>query len=206
MLLEPPHACEKSVTNLIRPPHDHARHGRSSGARKAFRRDGSQPGLDRARRGAPVPFRGGGGKTALGRGERLVDSLSPRERSERMRLIKSRDTKPELKLRSLVWALGYRYRIGRGDVPGKPDLAFIGRRQAMFVHGCFWHRHDCPMGVRVPRSRVEFWAEKFRRNLQRDAEVQRQLKARGWRSLVIWECELQDRRRLERRVKGFLSA
>jgi DNA mismatch endonuclease (patch repair protein) len=161
--------------------------------------------MDRSRSGASIPFRNGSNNAAR-RGERLVDTLSASERSERMRLIKSRDTKPELRVRQLVWSLGYRYRVGRSDVPGKPDLAFIGRRQAMFVHGCFWHRHNCPMGVRAPRTHVEFWAEKFRRNVQRDTEVQRQLKARGWRSLVIWECELRDQRRLARRVRGFLSA
>jgi DNA mismatch endonuclease (patch repair protein) len=135
-----------------------------------------------------------------------MDTLSPLERSERMRRVRSQGTKPELKLQKLIWALGYRYRKNRRDLPGKPDLAFVGRRRALFMHGCFWHRHDCPMGNRAPRSRVAFWNAKFDRNVQRDAEVQNQLKSKGWRSLVVWECELRDAARLERRVRKFLDA
>ena len=135
-----------------------------------------------------------------------MDTLTPQERSQRMRRVKSRDTKPELELRRLVWRLGYRYRKNRRDVIGQPDLAFIGRKRAVFLHGCFWHRHDCPSGRRAPKSRTAFWNTKFERNIQRDALVMRKLKSAGWRALVIWECELNDCLRVERRVREFLDA
>ena len=100
-----------------------------------------------------------------------MDTLTPKERSERMRRVKSRETKPELKLRRFVWALGYRYRKNRRDVIGHPDLAFMGQKRAIFLHGCFWHRHDCPSGRRTPKSRTDFWNAKFKRNTERDALV-----------------------------------
>lgn len=135
-----------------------------------------------------------------------MDSLSPSQRSERMRLVRSRDTKPELLLRRLIWSLGYRYRKNRRDLIGCPDLAFIGRKRAIFLHGCFWHRHRCPSGVRTPKTRVEFWTAKFERNIRRDSVVMKQLKSAGWRALVIWECQLADASRVERRVRRFLDA
>ena len=135
-----------------------------------------------------------------------MDTLTQQERSERMRRVKSRDTKPELKLRRIVWALGYRYRKNRRDVIGHPDLAFMGRKRAIFIHGCFWHRHDCPSGQRTPKSRRDFWDAKFKRNIERDALVKEQLQAAGWRALVIWECELSDRPGIERRIRKFLDA
>jgi DNA mismatch endonuclease, patch repair protein len=135
-----------------------------------------------------------------------MDTLTCGERSERMRRVKSRDTKPEQALRTLVWALGYRYRKHRRDVPGNPDLAFVGRKRAIFLHGCFWHRHDCPSGRRTPKSRVMFWTEKFRRNVKRDAVVAKSLKRAGWKALVIWECELCTPPIIERKIKRFLDA
>jgi DNA mismatch endonuclease (patch repair protein) len=135
-----------------------------------------------------------------------MDTLSPIERSERMRRVKGRDTKPELKLRKMVWSLGYRFRKHRRDVPGNPDLAFVGRQRAIFLHGCFWHRHDCPSGQRLPKSRVTFWKEKFGRNVERDSIVAKALRRAGWRSLVIWECELKSEGSVERRIKRFLDA
>lgn len=135
-----------------------------------------------------------------------MDTLTTGERSERMRRVKARDTKPELELRRLVWSLGYRYRKHRRDVIGHPDIAFIGRKRAIFLHGCFWHRHDCPSGRRAPKSRQAFWRAKFERNAARDVEVGRALKAAGWRALVVWECELRDAARVERRVRKFLDA
>lgn len=135
-----------------------------------------------------------------------MDTLSPEQRSERMRRVKSQDTKPELQLRRLVWGLGYRYRKNRRDVIGHPDIAFIGRKRAIFLHGCFWHRHDCPAGRRVPKSKTDFWNAKFERNLERDALVMKKLKAAGWKALVIWECELNDHAKVERRVRRFLDA
>lgn len=135
-----------------------------------------------------------------------MDTLTRQERSERMRRVKARDTKPELELRRLVWALGHRYRKNRRDVIGQPDLAFVGRRRAIFLHGCFWHRHDCASGTRAPKSKTVFWNAKFKQNVRRDARVMDELKAAGWRALVIWECELHDRLKIERRVRKFLDA
>lgn len=135
-----------------------------------------------------------------------MDTLTPRQRSERMRSVRSRDTKPELKLRKLVWRLGHRYRKNKASIIGKPDIAFVGRKCAIFLHGCFWHRHDCTSGRREPKSRIDFWQAKFRRNVERDAEVTEQLAAAGWRSLVIWECELRDQVAVEGRVREFLDA
>jgi DNA mismatch endonuclease, patch repair protein len=135
-----------------------------------------------------------------------MDTLSRLERSERMRRVKGRDTKPELKLRKLVWGLGYRYRKHRKDVPGQPDLAFVSRKRVIFLHGCFWHRHDCRSGQRLPKSRVKFWSEKFGRNAERDAIVAKSLRLAGWKSLVVWECELRRPRSVERRIRRFLDA
>lgn len=135
-----------------------------------------------------------------------MDTLTRVERSERMRRVKSHDTKPEQMLRKLVWALGYRYRKHRRDVPGNPDLAFIGRKRAIFLHGCFWHRHNCPSGRRAPKSRVAFWTAKFRRNVARDAVVAKSLRHASWKALVIWECELRSPPAIERKVKRFLNA
>lgn len=135
-----------------------------------------------------------------------MDTLTREERSERMRRVRSRDTKPEMALRRVVWALGYRYRKNRRDVIGQPDIAFIARRRAIFLHGCFWHRHDCPSGRRAPKSRNGFWEAKFTKNVSRDARVRQDLKATGWRVLVIWECEIRDASRVARRVRKFLDA
>jgi len=135
-----------------------------------------------------------------------MDTLTADQRSERMRRVRSSDTKPEVRLRQLVWGLGYRYRKNRRDVCGNPDLAFVGRKRAIFLHGCFWHRHDCPSGRRVPKSRLEFWSSKFQRNIGRDKAVDEKLATTGWRSLVVWECELRDAASVERRVREFLDA
>lgn len=135
-----------------------------------------------------------------------MDSLTKEERSARMRRVKSRDTKPEQTLRRLVWALGYRYRKNRPDVFGRPDISLAGKQRAIFLHGCFWHRHDCPSGRRSPKTRVKFWREKFSRNVERDGTVRKQLRSAGWRMLVVWECELHDRARVEQRVRKFLDA
>src|SRR5690348_10808901 len=110
-----------------------------------------------------------------------------------MSRVKSRDTGPERELRSLVWGLGYRYRKNMADVVGRPDLAFKGTRKAIFLHGCFWHRHHCRSGQRIPRTKQDFWKDKFQKNLIRDRIVQEKLVSSGWSSLVVWECELRDR-------------
>jgi DNA mismatch endonuclease, patch repair protein len=135
-----------------------------------------------------------------------MDTLTPTQRSERMSRVRSRDTAPERTLRSLVWGLGYRYRKNRRDIAGQPDIAFIGRKRAIFLHGCFWHRHDCPSGRRVPKSRIAFWRTKFARNVDRDERVKHALHSAGWKALVIWECELRDEARIRNRIRRFLHA
>lgn len=135
-----------------------------------------------------------------------MDTLTREERSERMSRVRSRDTKPEVELRRLVWSLGYRYRKNRGDVVGRPDIAFLARQRAIFLHGCFWHRHDCPAGRRAPKSRTEFWNEKFDQNVLRDSRVRRELRSHGWHALIIWECQMRDQAKVMKRVRSFMDA
>lgn len=126
------------------------------------------------------------------------------DRSENMRAIRSKDTLPELAVRSLVHRLGYRFRLHRKDLPGKPDLAFPARRKVIFVHGCFWHCHGCKPGL-IPKSNSDFWLPKLRRNKMRDRRNLEGLAQQGWDALVIWQCELKDNRSVARRVKRFLG-
>ncbi len=120
-----------------------------------------------------------------------MDNLSPERRSANMRQIRSKNSGPEIVLRSLVHRLGYRFRLHRKDLPGKPDLVFPGRRKVIFVHGCFWHQHKgCGEG-RLPGTRREYWAPKLARNQERDALSQAALKSLGWGILTLWECELE---------------
>jgi DNA mismatch endonuclease (patch repair protein) len=135
-----------------------------------------------------------------------MDTLSAAQRSERMSRVRACDSVPELAVRRLVHALGYRFRKHRSDLPGCPDLVFPGRRKVVFVHGCFWHRHNCKNGQRVPKSREEFWLKKLERNKHRDAETVSQLTVQGWAVLVLWECELGDRAKLAHQIKKFLDA
>lgn len=115
------------------------------------------------------------------------------DRSEIMRRVKSRDTSPELRVRAALRRLGWTgYRLQRKDLPGKPDIAFIGRRRAIFVHGCFWHGHDCARGDRPPRANAEYWRAKIQRNRDRDARNDATLTRGGWRVLTIWECQTKS--------------
>ncbi|MEO5810372.1 MAG: DNA mismatch endonuclease Vsr [Sphingomicrobium sp.] len=137
----------------------------------------------------------------------MVDSLTKFERSERMALVRHRDTKPEITIRRIVYAFGFRYRLHRRDLPGAPDLAFIGRKKAIFVHGCFWHRHpdsSCKL-ARMPKSRLDFWEPKLEGNRQRDLKNQSELDAMGWRFLIVWECELRHREQLQNKLLAFLT-
>ncbi len=114
-----------------------------------------------------------------------------------MSRVKSRDTRPELAVRRALWASGLRYRLHDKRLPGKPDIVFASRRIALFVHGCFWHGHEgCPRH-RIPKSRVEWWTAKLRRNVERDAEARAALEKAGWTVLVLWECETEDPARIE---------
>jgi DNA mismatch endonuclease (patch repair protein) len=136
----------------------------------------------------------------------MTDTLTPEQRSQRMSLVKARDTVPELRVRRIVHALGYRYRLHRSDLPGKPDLTFASRRKVIFVHGCYWHRHDDPSCklARLPKSRLEFWMPKLEANAARDQRSVTELETRGWQVLVIWECQLNDSS-LEERIRAFLA-
>lgn len=130
---------------------------------------------------------------------------TPERRSRIMRAVKSRDTKPELAVRRLLHGLGYRYRLHREDLPGKPDLVFPARRKAIFVHGCFWHGHDCPRGARVPSRNRDYWTAKIARNRLRDRTTIARLADAGWDSLTVWECELKDRETLTAKLVAFLG-
>ena len=134
-----------------------------------------------------------------------TDVYPPEKRSAVMRRVKGRDTSPELKVRKALTALGARYRLHRADLPGKPDIAMPGRRLAIFVHGCFWHGHDCARGARVPKQNRDYWVGKVGRNRARDAKAREALAALGWRVETIWECELKDAARLERWLAELLS-
>ena len=109
-----------------------------------------------------------------------------------MRRVGSADTTPERAVRRLLTALGLRYRLQRKDLPGRPDIVFPGRRTALFVHGCFWHGHDCPRGARAPKTNADYWRAKIARNRARDGDTTEALMALGWRVLTVWECELKD--------------
>lgn len=134
------------------------------------------------------------------------DPLSKRERSERMSRVRDRNTKPELIVRKMLWAMGYRYRLQGKKLPGRPDIVFIGRRRVIFVHGCFWHQHGCTH-YRMPKTRKAFWNAKLAANVKRDGKNQRELKKAGWRVLVLWECQLKkgNLTRVERRIRRFMS-
>lgn len=122
-----------------------------------------------------------------------------------MRAIRSKGMRPEMLVRRLVHSLGYRYRLHRKDLPGKPDLAFITKRKAIFVHGCFWHQHsECREG-RPPGSNIEYWGPKLARNVERDRRSVEELARRGWRALAIWECETGDESNLRDRLIQFLE-
>jgi DNA mismatch endonuclease (patch repair protein) len=122
----------------------------------------------------------------------MTDVFSPQKRSSVMRRVKGKDTTPELEVRRLLTRMGLRYRLHRADLPGKPDIVMPGRKLAIFVHGCFWHGHDCARGARVPKSNRDYWVAKVARNRARDARTQTELAALGWRVEVVWECQLKD--------------
>jgi DNA mismatch endonuclease (patch repair protein) len=135
-----------------------------------------------------------------------VDSLSPEERSEIMARVRSKHSRPERFVRKLVFALGYRYRLHAKDLPGHPDLVFRPRRKVIFVHGCFWHRHNSCALARLPKSRMDFWVPKLEGNKARDRQNNRALAKEGWKVLTIWECQLKNTGGLEATIKKFLDA
>lgn len=135
----------------------------------------------------------------------MADRLSSQKRSWNMSRIKSRDTAPELAVRKVLYGMGYRYRLHSPAVPGKPDIVMNRFRVAIFVHGCFWHRHPGCKFAYTPKSRVEFWTKKFEANVRRDETVKKQLSDLGWKSLTIWECETKSSETIEHLLRGFLG-
>jgi DNA mismatch endonuclease, patch repair protein len=133
-----------------------------------------------------------------------VDNLSKKTRSKIMRAIKSRDTRPELCVRRVVYSLGYRYRIADGRLPGRPDLVFRSKRRVIFVHGCFWHVHKgCSLSHVPPNA---YWRKKLKHNIERDRVTVSTLKRSGWKSLVLWECELARAERVMKKIELFLGS
>ena len=134
-----------------------------------------------------------------------MDTLTKAQRSAVMSRVRSKDSRPEMFVRRLVFALGYRYRLHVSGIPGRPDLVFRGRRKVIFVHGCFWHRHASCALARLPKSRLEFWLPKLDANRRRDRKNVRSLRRKGWSVLTIWECDLGDPH-LPSTIKRFLDA
>lgn len=134
----------------------------------------------------------------------MVDRLTRSQRSRLMSRIGSRNTGPELRVRSLLHRLGFRFRLHRRDLPGTPDIVLPRHGKAIIVHGCFWHGHACKVD-KMPKSRIDYWQPKIAANRLRDARKRRQLSALGWRSLVIWECQTRDEAKLTRKLLRFLG-
>lgn len=123
-----------------------------------------------------------------------------------MRKVRSKDTGPEIRLRRLLRELGLRgYRVHYAALPGKPDVAFTRRKRAIFVHGCFWHGHDCPAGRNTPKTNLAYWEPKLARNRKRDQKIQEDIRALGWEVLVVWECQIRDPETLKETLKDFFG-
>jgi DNA mismatch endonuclease (patch repair protein) len=133
-----------------------------------------------------------------------MDRLSPEKRSANMRAVRRKDTAPELAVRRVLHRLGYRYRLHDRTLTGSPDIVFTRRRKALFVHGCFWHGHDCPAG-RPSKSRTDYWGPKIKRNRERDAQALSALTRSGWQCLVVWGCEVADPVELASRLQAFVG-
>jgi DNA mismatch endonuclease (patch repair protein) len=134
----------------------------------------------------------------------VTDRFTPEQRSAVMRKVPGKDSSAEMKLRRLLTRMGLRYRLHRKDLPGSPDVAMPGRKTAVFVHGCFWHGHDCRRGARTPQANAGYWTAKIARNRARDAAAVAALDAMGWRPLVVWECELKDEAAVEEAIREAL--
>ncbi|MDP3742923.1 MAG: very short patch repair endonuclease [Methylotenera sp.] len=136
----------------------------------------------------------------------MVDTLTAEERSRRMTLVRSKNTKPEILVRKILWGMGFRYRLHAKDLPGKPDIVFRKKKKVILIHGCFWHMHeDCRLW-RLPKSRQEFWEAKLLRNKDRDTYNQSLLHELGWEILVIWECELKNTPTVTTKIATFLNS
>lgn len=135
----------------------------------------------------------------------MTDTLNPEQRRATMQAVRSKNTRPEWAVRRLLHGLGYRYRLHVRELPGRPDLVFPIRRKIVFVHGCFWHGHDCRRGTREPKTNRDYWSAKLRRNKARDASSRAALIANGWDVIIIWECETLDLSALGFRLRQFLG-
>ncbi|MDP2358573.1 MAG: DNA mismatch endonuclease Vsr [Beijerinckiaceae bacterium] len=134
----------------------------------------------------------------------MTRAEDPVVRSATMRAVKSRNTAPERKVRALLRPIAPGYRLHRTDIPGKPDIAWPGRKRALFVHGCFWHGHNCARGARAPKSNADYWQAKIARNHARDEVNMTTLAQQGWRALIVWECELKDEAALREKLAAFV--
>lgn len=134
----------------------------------------------------------------------MVDNLSPEDRGRLMGRVRGKDTKPELVVRRIAHRLGYRFRLHRRELPGSPDLVFASRRKAIFVHGCYWHRHRCNKAT-TPKTNIDFWQKKFDDNVVRDMRNMNDLAKEGWDALVVWQCETQRADMLAERLVEFLG-
>lgn len=138
----------------------------------------------------------------------MTDTLTPSKRSQRMKLVRGKNTAPEMLVRRLVHSMGFRYRLHGKGLPGHPDLVFSGLGKLIFVHGCFWHRHqsaNCRL-ARLPKSRLEFWMPKLESNRIRDDKNGRALRALGWKIFVVWECQLSNKEQLKNKLRRFLES
>ena len=135
----------------------------------------------------------------------MTDIVDSQRRSELMASVRGRDTAPELAVRRIAHRMGLRFRLHRNDLPGRPDLVFPKHSLAVFVHGCFWHRHQGCRYASTPKSRIAFWTEKFAANVERDARQEAALRTLGWRTLVIWQCETKDEAAVERRLAASID-
>ncbi|MBF0458347.1 MAG: DNA mismatch endonuclease Vsr [Nitrospirae bacterium] len=137
----------------------------------------------------------------------MTDKISIDRRSANMRAIRSKGTKPEMTVRCLAHRMGYRFRLHRKDLPGKPDMVFPSRHAVIFIHGCFWHLHPDPKckDAHTPKSKTGYWQPKLVRNQVRDAEHEATLKVQGWRVLILWECQIKDNEELKQRLLAFLG-
>lgn len=135
----------------------------------------------------------------------MADNLTPEQRRFNMSRIRSTNTRPEMLVRSLVHRLGYRFRLHRRDLPGKPDVIFPSRRKVVFVHGCFWHMHDCRFGLVKPKSNADYWQNKRLSTVERDKNHVAALRDSGWQVLIVWECEVRNPEKLRDKLLNFLS-
>jgi DNA mismatch endonuclease (patch repair protein) len=133
-----------------------------------------------------------------------MDTRTPEQRRRIMQAVKQKNTGPELAVRKLLYSHGYRYRLHRRDLPGRPDIALGPKHKAIFVHGCFWHGHDCPKG-QLPKSKLNYWGPKIEANKERDRRNQRELEELGWDVMTIWQCELANTQALWVRIQEFVE-